>query len=159
MALSEAKLSLMFQGPVFLEEPPAIEVLAEGWRVYLAGATVVGVPANLAALEPAIGAFSDGLVGMGDPGAGGAALIDAMVASWAVAVAAAPAVWPGAGIIGPGTPPPGLSGGLGGLQSTFDANTTQSASTSDASDAVAAGLHPLNLGGTAPSVGGPLPIL
>lgn len=159
MALSQSALLEMFQAPPVITEPEAILNMSNGWRGYLSGATVAGVPANSTALEPAIVAFAASLVGMSAPGAGLAKLVSAMTTSWGVLTLAAQAVFAGAPVVAPGSPPPALGSALAALAPVLVANLAQKKSLADASDAIASVLHPLNLGAVVTGALAPLPIL
>jgi len=160
MPLSQETLSLMFQGDKFSEEAPAIGELASLWQDYLEGASVSGVSASPTVLATtATPVFAAALIGISVSPTGLQQLVDAMVASWAVLATGAATVFVGAPITGPGTPPTALPSASTALAPILVANQAQALSQADAADAIAAVLHPLNLGALVPSGPITLPIL
>lgn len=150
-------------------EAQAISNFASAWDSYFSAASVNGVPIQRAAYQPAMAALRSALVGMSAPNAGPAAIQSAITAFWSTLAPLGPSLWvlAPAVVTPPLTPPPGLGGIAGALQSVFTANAqNENATLSSCVQAVASVLHSAGgLGGiaivqpppTAPPV--PTPIL
>ncbi len=146
------------------DEAGAIDNLAGAWENYFAGASVLGIPTTGGALAGATTAMKGALVGMSVAGAGAAKLQAGIVAFWAVVAVSAATIWATVPPPLSATPPPGLGGIAAALTPVFVSNAAGSLSLADSANAVAAVLHPLQLGGIAllpipPAGPGPQPIL
>lgn len=136
-------------------EATGIQRFTDAFRTYFEGATVDGIVAVPATLVAPANAMAAAMVGVSASGAGAAKIQAGIVAFWASVAAAAATVWPGHGpVVISATVPPGLAGLAAALTTVFAANVTARASLADASAAIAAVIHPLQLGGIA-AVGPP----
>ena len=140
----------------------AISALADAWETYFAQATVGPTGVASGTLTAAKGAMVAALASLNATSGGAAAIQAGIVAWWGAVVPAAAVIW--AGNTPPvlsATPPPSLSTIAAALAPVFASSTSGSLSLQDAVAAIAAVLHPLNLGGIA-AVGPPpgtVPIL
>lgn len=140
-------------------EPTAISNLSTAFTNYFAGATVGGVPAVVLTLAPAKAAMQAALVGMSVPGAAPGKIQAGITAFWGVIAATAAAVWPGtAPPTVSATPPPGLAGIAAAIVAAGAANVAVK-DIGAAAQALAAAIHPTQLGGIAITPPGTLPIL
>ena len=138
------------------DEADAVEAWGEALVVYFGDAVAGGIPiAGVAAAKPLITAA---LVGMSVPGAGAAKIQAAFVAFWAAVVASTSAYFPGT--IPPTTAPPLLGTMEAAMAPVLLANTTGALPLDASLDALAAVIHPLNLGGITTLPGAPpVPVL
>jgi len=140
----------------------AISALADAWEAYFEAATVGPTTIATGTLAPAKAALVAALAGLNTPGGGATAVQAGIVAWWGVVVPSATAIW--AGNTPPVlscTPPPSLSTIAAVLTPVFASNQASKLSLTAAAAAIAAALHPLQLGGIA-AVGPPagtVPIL
>ncbi len=146
------------------DEPGAIDNLASAWENYFADASVLGIPTTVGSLAAATTAMKGALVGLSVAGAGAAKLQAGIVAFWGVVAVSAATIWLTVPPPLSATPPPGLAGIAAALTPVFASNAAGSLSLADSANAVAAVLHPLQLGGIAlipppPAGPGPQPIL
>ena len=150
MALSQAKLALVFQGPPVATEPEVIDVLASRFLDFFLDSTVAGSPALSGPLAPAELAFRAAAVGLSQPGQSASRVQAAISAFWTAALAVAPTVWVTIPPILPGSalPPPGLGGVSAALSSVFAVNLASNADLATASANAAAAVMPTQLGAT-----------
>jgi len=140
----------------------AIATLADAWEAYFSAATVGPTPVVPGTLAPAKAALVTALAGLNAPGGGATAIQAGIVAWWGVVVPAAAVIW--AGNTPPVlscTPPPSIGTIAAALVPVFASNQASNLSLTAAAAAIAAVLHPLQLGGIA-AVGPPpgtVPIL
>ena len=139
------------------DEADAVEAWGEALVVYFGDAVAGGIDglddipiAGVAAAKPLITAA---LVGMSVPGAGAAKIQAAFVAFWAAVVASTSAYFPGT--IPPTTAPPLLGTMEAAMAPVLLANTTGALPLDASLDALAAVIHPLNLGGITTLPGAP----
>lgn len=145
-------------------ESVAIDTFAAAWEAYFDGATVAGVPVTVGSYAAALTALRGGLVGVSADGAGPAKIQAAITSFWASVATLAPTMWAIAPPPTGATPPAGLGGIAAALTTVFASNASGDLSLVDAANAVAAAIHPTQLGGIcvlpAPPTGlGPQPIL
>lgn len=145
-------------------EPDAINNFAAAWETYFKDAAVLGVPTTPGSLSGAIGSMKGALVGMSATGAGAAKIAAGITAFWSTVAGAAATIWVTAPPPTGATPPPGLGGIAAALSAAFAANMAGDLALADAANAVAAAIHPTQLGGIAlvpppPAGPGPSPIL
>lgn len=162
MALSQAKLELVFQGPPVITEPEVIDVLAARFLDFFLDSTVAGSPALPAPLAAAELAFRAAAVGLSQPGQSASRVQAAISAFWTSALAVAPTVWVTIPPILPGSalPPPTLGGVSAALSASFATNQASNADLATASATAAAAVMPTQLGGTvtlSPPPGGGTP--
>ena len=160
MALSQAKLELVFQGPPTVVESEVIDVLASRFLDFFLDSTVSGAAAVPGPLAPAEAAFRAAAVGLSVAGQSASKVQAAISAFWTAALAAAPTVWVTIPVILPasGTPPPTLGGVTAALTSVFATNLSSEADLATASANAAAAVMPTQLGATVtlspPPIGG-----
>lgn len=150
MALSQAKLELVFQGPPTVIESEVIDILAARFLDFFLDSTVAGSPALPAPLAAAELAFRAAAVGLSQTGQSASRVQAAISAFWTAALAVAPTVWITIPPIVPGsaTPPPGLGGVSAALSSVFAVNLASDADLPTASANAAAAVMPTQLGAT-----------
>jgi len=140
----------------------AITALADAWEAYFVEATVGPTQIVAGTLTAAKASMVTALADLNTPAGGAAAIQAGIVAWWGVVTPAAAVIW--AGNTPPvlsATPPPSLATIAAVLVPVFASNTASSLSAQGAATAIAAALHPLNLGAIA-AVGPPagtVPIL
>lgn len=165
MALSQATLANELQA---LEpsgaEATAIDNLVGAWENYFEDATVLGIPVTTGSLATAVLSMRGALIGMSADGAAAAAIQAGVTAFWGVIALSAATIWLTVPPPLSASPPPGLGTIAGVLDPVFISNAAGSLSLADSAIALAAVLHPTQLGGIAlippPPVGpGPQPIL
>jgi hypothetical protein len=141
-------------------EAEAIANFATAWEGYFSNATVNAVVVTPGTLTPAINALKGAMVGLSATGAAAAKMQSGITAFWGVVVASAAAIWVTTPPIIAATPSPLLGGISAALSGVFTSNQAGNLSLADAAQAMAAALHPLQLGGVAtlsPNI--PMPIL
>jgi hypothetical protein len=131
------------------DEAEAIDRLVTAWETYFYEATVSGIACTSGTLAGASAAMRGALVGLSTPGLSASKLQSGIVAFWGVVATAAATIWVTVPLTVAAAPPPGLAGITAGLAGVFGANTAAGLNLADASTAIAAVLHPLNLGGLA----------
>ena len=146
------------------EESNAINNLAGAWEKYFELATVTGVSIVPGSLASALSAMKAVLVGISVDGAGAAKFQAGIQAFWTTVVASSPTIWITAPPLISATPPPSLGTIAAALQPVFDSNKTGKLALPAAANAIAAVLHPIQLGGLAvlgppPPGGTSMPIL
>ena len=140
-------------------ESDAINNLSAAWEAYFYDASVGGISVNPGSLAAATSAMKTALVGMASNGANAIQL--GVTAFWSIVATAAPTIWTTVPPCTAAMPPPTL-GAIGAtLNSVFASNVAGELDKTACMNAIAAALHPLNLGGicTIPSPGAPTPIL
>ncbi len=155
MALLQATLTTELQSlGLYGVEADAIDDWTAAFSAYFEDAESNVVSINPAALPAAESAMKGAMVGLSTGGA--SALQAGILAFWGALVPAT--AWTTVTAI---TPPPGLSGLAAAVQDAFDANTVAGNDKNTSMAAIAAKIHPLQLGGTAtwPTPVGPQPIL
>lgn len=140
----------------------AIAALADAWEAYFVAATVGPTQVATGTLAAAKAAMVTALAGINTPSGGATAIQAGIVAWWGVVIPAAAVIWAGnAPPVLSATPPPSLSTIAAVLAPVFASNTGGSLTLQASTTAIAAALHPLNLGAIA-AVGPPagtVPIL
>lgn len=141
------------------QEIEAIQTFADAWEKYMGGSAAGPVPAVPGSFAGAKGSMIGAMSGISTTGA--TAIAAGIAAFWGVVATSAATIWPPALSA---TPPPGLSGIAAVLAAVLVANTVGELSLVDATNAMAAAMHPANLGGIAvfpplPGGLGPQPIL
>jgi hypothetical protein len=141
-------------------ENEAIDRFAAAWETYFYDAVVGAIPANPGTLSAATSAMKSTMVGMSTQDAGATAIQTGITAFWGIVAASAPSIWTTVPPCTGATPPPVLSTIAAALTGVFSANTAGELGLSDACAAIAAAIHPLNLGGICviPTPGAPTPI-
>jgi hypothetical protein len=131
------------------DEAIAVQRIADAFDDYFAGASVNGSPAVPAALAPCKAAMVAAMTGLSTTGGAAAAIQAGILAYWTTLLPLASAVWPATvgPVIPPAVPPAGLAGIAAALAPVFTANTSGGLSLVASAAAVAAALHPLQLGG------------
>ena len=150
MALSQAKLELVFQGAPAITEQDAIDILADRFLDFFLDSTVTGASAVQGALAAAETAFRAAAIGLSQAGQSAAKVQSAISAFWTAALASAPTVWVTIPLIvpGSGTPPPTIGGISAALTSVFASNQSANANLATASAAAATAIMPTQLGAT-----------
>jgi hypothetical protein len=157
MTLLQATLASELEAMVPVEaEAQGIDNFSNAFEMYFYDASVLGVPCAPTTLAAAAAALKSAMVGISSTGT--AAIQAGIVAFWGVIATSTPTIWPGSLSA---TPPPGLSGIAAALQTVFTANTAGGLDLAASAAAVAAALHPTQLGGFAvqPTPAPPAPIL
>jgi hypothetical protein len=141
------------------QEPTAIQNFADAWETYFKDASVMGAPTVPGSLAGAKSAMIGAMTGLSTAGA--AAISAGITAFWGVVAGASASIWPGtlAAI-----PAPGIGGVAAAITPVFAANTAGKLEIGPAMQAIAAAIHPTQLGGIAnfpppPGGLGPQPIL
>lgn len=145
-------------------EAEAIDALTTAWEGYFVGASVLGIPTTPGSLTGALTTFKSSLTGLSQADQGSTIIQAAIVAFWGIIAGSAATIWATVPPPTGATPPPGLSGIKSALDGAFAANTSGKLGLIDASNSIAAALHPTQLGGIAillapPAGPGPQPIL
>ncbi len=142
-------------------EVEAITNFTNAWEIYFKDASILGIPTTSGTLTPAITTMKVAMIGMSITGA--AAIQSGIVQFWTTITPLAPTIWITVPTVASITPPTGLNGIAAALTSVFLANTTGGLSLIDSANAIAAVIHPLQLGGiaaiTPPPPGVTAPIL
>lgn len=156
VTLSQAKLSDMFKSLTpTTDYTVAAARISSGFQTYFAEATVLGIGiGSVGLLAPCKAAMDVALLAAMAPRNNAAGAFQSGITAWWGAVPAVAAVlWVGEPPMAPpvlsATPPPGLSGIAAALSTVFAANRAGGLNLPSASDAIAAVLHPLMLGGLA----------
>lgn len=129
------------------DESAAISNLANAFHNYFLESSVLGIPATPTPLEAAKTAMEGALTGLSSTSS--LAIQTGITAYWGAVTPIAPTVWVTVPPIVSATPPPGLTGISAALDAVFPANTTGELNLADASAAIAAAIHPTQLGGIA----------
>ena len=151
MALSQAKLELVFQGPPTVVESEVIDILATRFNDFFLDSTVAlapVVPAALIASNAEVN-FRAAAVGLSQTGQSAAKVQAAISAYWAAVLAVAPTIWLPTPLIAPASalPPPTLGGVSAALSSVFATNLSTDADLATASANAAAAVMPTQVGG------------
>lgn len=145
-------------------EIDAINNFATAFENYFYGASVAGVPATAGTLATAITALKAAMTGLSTSGNAATAIQSGIQAFWTTILPLGATIW----IVVPAiilvTQPPGLGGISSAVQSAFTSNTSGKLDLTNSANAVAAAIHPTQLGGIAtlgppPPGGTPTPIL
>jgi hypothetical protein len=147
MPLSQSKLASELEAM----EPVATEIeaiynFATAFDTYFQDASVIGLPVT-GTTAPAKVAMIAAMPGLSITGA--LSMTAGVVAYWGVIATTVAVVWPLVPPLTSGTPPPLLSTMTAGLIAAFLANTAAQLNLSDSAAAIAAVMHPLQLGGIA----------
>lgn len=164
MALVEATLASELEAMVPVNtESEGISNWMTAWENYFGGATVLGIPVTPGSLAGSLSAMQSAMVGINSAGDGGAVIQAAIIAFWDVVIVAAPSIWVTAPLILSMTQPPNLSTIGAALNATFASNISGKLSLENSAAAVAATLHPTQLGAiatiTPPQPGVTAPVL
>lgn len=166
MPLTPSTLSSGLQGLSQTDKfPPVIDQLVKSFDDYWRLATVSGVPVS-GTTEPGKAAMKAVLTSISATNGAPVAIASGITSYWTTMAPLAPSLWvvPGFTVLAPITPPPGLSGLQAAILGAFNANVGARAELEQASDVLAAAIHPTQLGATVtlqPTVGAPVvtPIL
>ncbi len=142
------------------DESLAIDRFSSAWETYFYDAVVGAIPVNPGTLASATSAMKTAMIGMSAPNAGATAIQNGIIAFWGIVASSAASIWTTVPPCTGATPPPTLGTIAAALVGTFSANTSAKLGLSDACFAIAAAIHPLNLGGICviPTPGSPTPI-
>lgn len=163
MALVQNTLATQLQNMVPVDtEAEGINNFAAAFETYFYGASVAGIPVNPTSLAGSTTALKSAMVGANSNAS--LAIQNGIIAFWGVVATAFVTIWTTVPPLIAVVPPTGLNGIQAALNTTFASNISGNLSLSAAASAVAATLHPTQLGGIAtlgppPPGGTPTPIL
>jgi hypothetical protein len=123
----------------------AIDRFADAWTNYFYDAVVGAIPVNPGTLTTAKNVMKMQLIGMKTAGA--AKIQNGITLFWSTVATAAPTIWTTVPPCTGATPPPTLATIAATLNGVFAANKAAQLNLDAAAMAIAAALHPLNLGG------------
>lgn len=134
-------------------EAEAITNFTNAWEIYFKDASVLGESTATGTLTTAITAMQGAMTGMSTTGA--AAIQTGITQFWTTITPLAPTIWVTVPVVVSIVSPTGLSGIAAALIPVFLANTVGGLSLIDSANAIAAVIHPLQLGGIATITGTP----
>lgn len=129
------------------QETDAIDRFAAAWETYFYDAMVGAIPVNPGTLAAATTAMKGAMTGMSGQDAGDDAIQAGIIAFWGVVAGSAATIWTTVPPCTGATPPPNLATIAATLVGVFTGNTSGELDLAAACNAIAAAIHPLNLGG------------